>query len=756
VKKPKDKGKEQEVRIMNSDDESESDHGEGEDDEESEAEESADEKEEEFYDNIEERKRTILFEDEKYLKEQNNLTMAYEDLQEYLQLFIENTYGNEINQIKINKGKDHAHREKDSYAIIDLNHEFDDDLSEEINDRIDEEITSKDKFAKKLSKTIAEYEQLIERDAFNDVNEKNDTRKLLRSLKSQLEQHKTYKGEKKILQESIEEKRERALQEIFNFYARQHIPPGLPFEQLEETLKTIQVGELLIFCKDFNVEIPRNELVLLYKKEAENNLPHKFKQFKQSLRKICDILHEKKIKKLEKRLKEIREALGEKSEKPEESGSDNGSASGSDGEGEGEGEGSEHETENKSKKESEKQSKAPEKSPPEKEKKEPQKQTDKKGKGKQEPSKHSDNEEDKESKKSEEKESEGEGSDSGEGSGSEEDGSEGEDEEKEKSESQSVLQERLTEEKTQVVNELEELKSKTKDEVYEEFLVYLELHDPSKYKHKVKGLRLAFDVKDTKSRIPVSMGTVKSKNFFKKNKLSATEIKEKVKEMKEQRLQKKAMQEVEDKNKYDKNRDYLKQIHQKLRHDKLLQSQGHKVGYTDIKIKHMGIPTWEGKHAKVTLDVLKNMHYSDFNVDDDDDFKPEYVLDDEELAKLDSPKKRKGNTQRSVDKTAAKLMTDSEPRQKPANKRGLQVNQSQMSEARNKPTIQVVKHQSINGAYDYAKNPSGMGDIKSVKKEIYKSRDERSVPKMAKSFDIHAYNHPGNDAYPRTKQAMIK
>ena len=193
----------------------------------------------------------------------------------------------------------------------------------------------------------------------------------------------------------------------------------------------------------------------------------------------------------------------------------------------------------------------------------------------------------------------------------------------------------------------------------------------------------------------------------------------------------------------------------KLRHDKLIKTKGNNVSYSDIKIRNMGIPSWDNRHTKITLDVLKDMHYSDFNIDDEDDFRPTDVLDDDEIAKINNPKRRL-RKKSSMDKISVnQSMTDQEAKIRVANRRGVQVNQSQMSEGRHNSSVQVPQHKRmpVNRAYDYAINASGKGDIKSVKRRgVDLTRDERSVPKMAKSFDINAYNA----GVPRTKQAIVK
>jgi hypothetical protein len=305
------------------------------------------------------------------------------------------------------------------------------------------------------------------------------------------------------------------------------------------------------------------------------------------------------------------------------------------------------------------------------------------------------------------------------------------------------------EEKEKLEEELEEMQSKSKDEIYEDFMRFIEIDDPAKYKRKAKGLRLAFDVKDTKSRIPIVLQEIKTKKSFKStSKLSAAEIKEKMQKMKNQRLEKKLKQEFSEKVKYDKNREYLKQIHEKLRHDKLVKPVKNKISYTDIKIRNMGIPNWEGKNTKVTLDVLKNMHYSDFNINDDDDFKPTDILDENDLRELQDQEMRiKRKKNRSVNR-----QSNLSEHPKNSAKRGVQLNQSQMAEYRNNSTLAKPIHKGANEAYDYTQGT--MNDA-STKKSIHiMNRDERSVPRLAQSFD--GDNLYGNKAaYPRSKQAVI-
>jgi len=146
----------------------------------------------------------------------------------------------------------------------------------------------------------------------------------------------------------------------------------------------------------------------------------------------------------------------------------------------------------------------------------------------------------------------GSGSNSGSGSDDESSSSNSESEGENNEESESVLNNRLAEEKDSLEEELEELLAKSNEEVFEDFIQFLEIDYPSKYKAKAKGLRLAFDVKDAGSRIPLGMKDMKIKNTPRKFRMSAQEIKEKVKIMKNNRINKKLEQEMNEKIKYEK------------------------------------------------------------------------------------------------------------------------------------------------------------------------------------------------------------
>ena len=61
-----------------------------------------------------------------------------------------------------------------------------------------------------------------------------------------------------------------ALREIFDFYARQHIQNNKGFEELQEGLKKIDIGEFNGFLRDFSINLPRLKTNDIYHRAGEN------------------------------------------------------------------------------------------------------------------------------------------------------------------------------------------------------------------------------------------------------------------------------------------------------------------------------------------------------------------------------------------------------------------------------------------------------------------------------------------------------
>lgn len=74
--------------------------------------------------------------------------------------------------------------------------------------------------------------------------------------------------------------------EIFHFYSRQHIPKNKEFDDLKEIMNEIDLGEFMIFCKDFNIPLSKSKLTEIFKKCSVANKPMKFDNFYASMTKI--------------------------------------------------------------------------------------------------------------------------------------------------------------------------------------------------------------------------------------------------------------------------------------------------------------------------------------------------------------------------------------------------------------------------------------------------------------------------------------
>lgn len=147
------------------------------------------------------------------------------------------------------------------------------------------------------------------------------------------------------------------------------------------------------------------------------------------------------------------------------------------------------------------------------------------------------------------------------------------------------------------------------------------------------------------------------------------------------------------------------------------------------------------------------MHYSDFNIEDEDDFKPTDILDEDEIKELER-QNRKAKASKSPMKIIEKGHTDTEPRMK----RGTQqINISQLTNNnQNKSVIKLSNSKvgPINGAYDYTQG-GALGGSKSKRDRLVK-RDERSVPKVSQSFQADYLNaNISSIRNPKSKQAMI-
>uniref|UniRef100_A0A7S3KK14 Uncharacterized protein n=1 Tax=Euplotes crassus TaxID=5936 RepID=A0A7S3KK14_EUPCR len=169
------------------------------------------------------------------------------------------------------------------------------------------------------------------------------------------------------------------------------------------------------------------------------------------------------------------------------------------------------------------------------------------------------------------------------------------------------------------------LEAKTNEDLFEEILDFIQCHDANIYRKKIKGFRLAFNIREKTYRMPDS--TLLRPNKV-RSKQSAEQLKKKVKEMKDNRLRKKQAEEFLKEQKMIKNRQTLKKMHQKMLNRKFEQNP---IDVQSSYVKSMMQSKKNtSRHAQVNLGVLKMMHYSDFNLGDEDDFRPEDIIEDDD------------------------------------------------------------------------------------------------------------------------------
>ena len=181
------------------------------------------------------------------------------------------------------------------------------------------------------------------------------------------------------------------------------------------------------------------------------------------------------------------------------------------------------------------------------------------------------------------------------------------------------------------------LENKSEEECRDDFLQVMECHDPNKYRKKIKGFHIAFNIREKQGRI----GENELSNYKFKSKLPPEEIKKLATEAKMKRAHEKMIKEREEKEKYQRERESLRKMHEQLRREKGLMT-GRKelakaAGYHEGNMK-----SGDEKHLKITFAVIEKMHYSDFNSGNDaEDFKPSDIIDEEDVAYTDDEVLRK-------------------------------------------------------------------------------------------------------------------
>ena len=72
-----------------------------------------------------------------------------------------------------------------------------------------------------------------------------------------------------------DERKQLALTEIYQFYSKQHIKRGIEFDQISDQTK-MEKGELVNFCRDFKIQIPKTKILQVFVAVSKNGAPLAF------------------------------------------------------------------------------------------------------------------------------------------------------------------------------------------------------------------------------------------------------------------------------------------------------------------------------------------------------------------------------------------------------------------------------------------------------------------------------------------------
>eukprot|EP00347_Sterkiella_histriomuscorum_P014055 403362331 len=179
-----------------------------------------------------------------------------------------------------------------------------------------------------LERTLNQYQRLYEIADFRTEKERQFMSELIQQLQIKLDSYQVgkakkndqnqiaiYQGVQSFKQIEPKSKYERALQEIFYFYCRQHRVFCITFQEMWDDSINMRVGEFLMFCREFGIKLNRERAVNIFNKIAEFRKPIDFKRFVQLLDYLATQLNEIRIDQLEKRVKMINKLLKQNSKK---------------------------------------------------------------------------------------------------------------------------------------------------------------------------------------------------------------------------------------------------------------------------------------------------------------------------------------------------------------------------------------------------------------------------------------------------------
>lgn len=474
------------------------------------------------------------------------------------------------------------------------------------------------------------------------------------------DQYDTNPAESKLSQpgETLEERREKGLKEIFGHYARSQMLIGrkATFEQIQHEISNLNLGEYMKFWKDFEIPWNKVKIAEIFKKIATNSKELFFEEFKNTLWKLFENRNLEEIDKLKKRLREIRKINKKNNKEPEKPSERNKDLKDAKVE--------EHKADDKKEKEPQKkeekddnileQSRVDTKQD---EKKEDPSQPQQISRPKGGDPKNVETLQNLQKERSDSEGSQRKKEDIKDGKDTKdqknvskekeeinkkvdvksEDGKADKDGKKHTKEDDKQQEPELSEldlEKLRILNRIEELKAPTQEEFQEEILSFLQCDDPKAYKKKSKGFILPFN---TRAKYE------DTNNYKFKKKQNIEEIKKKVQKLKLARQKQKVEEEKKKKYDYTKHQNIMKRMHEDLLRDKgiyIAPGMSPYQGNTQMGISMAGSAAGQRMPGykiprKFTLESLNHMDYRDFiiptgNNEDDEEFKPSDVLDSDD------------------------------------------------------------------------------------------------------------------------------
>jgi hypothetical protein len=245
--------------------------------------------------------RTILFEDEAFLFEHKVNHIKADLFINLLKIFLD---------------------ENEDMILHDHLHEFDEQIEETFS--VAHLKTSFgaptdaqfDPFKQRLEKTLEQYENSLIKGDFKDEKEREVTLQIVRDLKYQIakieetrNQTRDSERESKKQPLTLEELRQRGLRELFEFYAKQHLPEGLEFGDILDKKEVIDLGEFSIFARDFKIKLPKKKLIEIFKKTSDfHHTPLNFNQFWEAIDKIGHEINQERIRGIKKKLRDLEKA----------------------------------------------------------------------------------------------------------------------------------------------------------------------------------------------------------------------------------------------------------------------------------------------------------------------------------------------------------------------------------------------------------------------------------------------------------------